>query len=532
MKRALYFVFLLLFPVFSFAQAQYDLVLTNGRIVDGTGNTWFRGDVGIANGKIVSIGTFNIKNAKKVIDVKNLIVAPGFIDIHTHIEDDEDKTPTADNFIYDGVTSVITGNCGSSNIDLKSYFNKIKQLKTSINIGSLIGQGSVRSLVMNDSNKEPSAEQQNEMEAIVEKAMKDGAMGISTGLIYVPGIYSTTQEIVGLAKIVAQYHGIYTTHMRSETAKVFEAIDEAINIGKQANIPVEISHIKVGRPNLNRSAETLKLIEKARSEGYDITCDQYPYSASSTSLRSLIPAWAFVGNDSTYHMRITDSAARKKIINEMLGDAARRGNKDFSYAVVAYCNADTTLNGKSITLINKQKGRGENLTDEINTMLDLVDQGWIQMVFHGMNEEDIETIMKYPFTMVASDGSIREFGKGMPHPRSYGTNARVLGRYVRERQVIKLEDAIRRMTSAPAQRFGLKSKGMIKEGMDADIVIFDETKVQDESTYDKPHAFSTGFEYVIVNGAITLANGKHTGVRNGKVLFGPGHVKQPAKHSK
>ncbi|POY36798.1 aminoacylase [Solitalea longa] len=528
MKKALFLFFTCLFPFFSFAQMpQYDLVLMNGRIIDGSGNTWFKGNVGIAKGKIVAIGYFDSKNARKIIDVKNMIIAPGFIDIHTHIEDDEEKTPTADNFIYDGVTSVITGNCGSSNLDFKSYFNKLTQIKTSINIGSLIGQGSVRSQVMNDSNLPPTLAQQKEMETIVEEAMKNGAMGLSTGLIYVPGTYSTTEEIVGLAKVVARYHGIYTTHMRSETVKVFEAIDEAINIGKQANIPVEISHLKVGRPNLNRSAETLKLIEKARSEGYDVTCDQYPYSASSTSLRSLIPAWAFAGNDSTYHKRLTDTAARRKLVNEMLNDAARRGNKDFSYAVVAYCNADTALNGKSITQINKLKGRGENLTDEINTMLDLVDQGWVQMVFHGMNEDDIETIMKYPFTMVASDGSIREFGKGMPHPRSYGTNARVLGKYVRERQVIKLEDAIRRMTSAPAQRFNLKGKGLIREGMDADIVVFDETKVEDLSTYDKPHAFSTGFEYVIVNGVLTLTSGKHTGAKNGKVLYGGGfHSKQ------
>lgn len=526
MSKKLYLLLLLLpflsFSSYSQSKIKFDLVLKNGRIVDGSGNTWFRGDVGINKGKIVEIGNLSSSNYTKVIDVKDFIIAPGFIDIHTHIEDDEKKTPTADNFIYDGVTSVITGNCGSSNVDIKAYFSFLNSLKTSINIGTFIAQGSVRSAVMDDSNQAPTAEQQKAMESLVEKGMKDGAMGLSTGLIYVPGTYSTTEEIIGLAKVAQRYGGIYATHMRSETAKIFDAIDEAINIGKAANIPVEISHLKIGRPNLNRSAEALQLIAKARSEGFDVTCDQYPYTASSTSLRALIPPWSLTTKDSTYHERLADTACRRKIVNEMLGDAAKRGNKDFSYAVVAYFNADTSLNGKSITQINKLYGKPQTLEAEINTMLDMVDRSWVQMVFHGMNESDIEIIMKYPFTMFASDGSIREFGKGMPHPRSYGTNARVLGRYVREKQYITLEDAIRRMTSAPAQRFGLKSKGLIRIGMDADVVVFDDKTVIDQSTYDQPHAYSTGFEYVLVNGALTLSNGKHTGVRNGKVLYGPG----------
>ncbi|UKJ06919.1 N-acyl-D-amino-acid deacylase family protein [Solitalea lacus] len=522
MKKLLLIYLVALAPFVSKAQAHYDIVLINGRVVDGTGNPWFKADVGISKGKIVKIGQIDTTKAKKVINVNNRIVAPGFIDIHTHIEGDEEKTPTADNFIYDGVTSVITGNCGSSEVDLEKYFNFLTKLKTSVNIGALIGQGSVRAHVMNTSSAPPTTEQQMAMEELVEKAMKDGAMGLSTGLIYVPGIYSSTEEIVGLAKVAKKYGGIYATHMRSETAQVFEAINEAITIGKLADIPVQISHLKVGRPNWNRSLETLKMIDSARAMGLDVTCDQYPYSASSTSLRSLIPTWALTQNDSTFQKRITDPPMKKKIVDEMLSDAARRGNTDFSYAVIAFCNADTTLNGKSISQVNKLKGRPQTLEAEINTILELVNEGWVQMVFHGMNEGDIETIMKYPFTIVASDGSIREFGKGMPHPRSYGTNARVLGKYVREKELIKLEDAIKRMTSAPAQRFNLKNKGLIRPGMDADIVVFDDKNIDDLSTYDSPHAYSTGVEYVLVNGNITLKEGKHTGVRNGQILYGPG----------
>jgi N-acyl-D-amino-acid deacylase len=498
---------------------QADVIIKNGKIVDGTGNSWVYGDIAVKDGKIIAIGKLKINTAAKVIDASGLFVAPGFIDVHTHIEGDEKKNPTADNFLYDGVTTVITGNCGLSEVDLGKYFAMLDSLKVAINIASLIGHNDVRKAAMGTAMRDPTEEEMKKMEAIVEKAMLDGAVGLSTGLIYIPGTYSKTEEVVRLAKVASKYHGVYASHMRDESDSVIQAIREALHIGREANMPVEISHFKLsGQQNWGRSKETVPMIIKAREEGLDVTIDQYPYTASSTSLSTLLPDWVLADGQDSIVARLNNAATQKKVVDFMLAKLAKRKLKHFSYPVVAYFKADTTLNGKSIEQVNLIKRRKHVAKEEAITVIEMMKQGGAGMVFHGMSEEDVKRIMQYPYNMFASDASIRVYGQGAPHPRGYGTNARVLGKYVREEKIISLEEAVRRMTSLPAQKFQLKDRGLLREGFAADIVVFDANDVNDLSTYEKPHQYSTGFKYVLVNGAVTIENGKHNGTRNGSVL--------------
>lgn len=522
MFRIIAFAFLIL-PLCVNAQ-RYDLVLKNGRIIDGTGNSWFYGDVAVLNGRIVGVGKFDDASAKRVVDVERRIIAPGFIDVHGHIESSCLTVPSADNFIHDGVTTVITGNCGGSRTDIEHFFFQIDSVKTSINIATLVGHNSVRSAVMGSEQRDPTDDELRAMESLVAEAMEAGAVGLATGLIYVPGTYSKTSEVEALARVAARYNGVYASHIRSEGDHVTEAVDEAINIGRAANIPVQISHFKVTyKPNWGRSVHTLAQVVTAREEGIDVTIDQYPYIASSTSLNTTLPSWVFSGGRDSLLYRLATAEIREKIVKEMVQSLKRKSLKDYSYAVVARYGADTTLNGKNISEINLLKGRKRKPAEEAETILEMVEQGSAQMVFFSMNEEDVKRIMQYPFGMFASDARIARFGEGVPHPRTYGTNARVLGRYVREQNVISLEEAVRRMTSLPAQKFNLRDRGLVREGMAADLVVFDENEVEDMATFQQPHAFSRGFRYVIVNGIVTLEDGRHTGARQGIVLRGPGY---------
>ena len=519
MRRTYSFIIFFLCVSYAVAQTEVDILIKGGRILDGTGNSWFYGDVAIKQGKILKLGKLEDYKAKKIIDAEGLIVAPGFIDVHTHIEDDEVRNPTADNFIYDGVTTVITGNCGLSNVDIKKYLLKLDSLQLSINVATFIGHNDVRRAVMGTANRKATGEEQKKMEALVEKAMQDGAIGLSTGLIYIPGAYSSTEEIVGLARVAAKYNGVYASHMRDEGDEITKAIEEALYIGKEAKMPVEISHFKLsGQQNWGRSKETIPMIIKAREEGIDVTIDQYPYTASSTSLSTLLPDDVLADGSDSIAARLARPEVRKYVTEYMLGRLKKRKLKHYSFPVVAYYKADTTMNGKSIEEVNLLMGRKHKVKNEIETVMDMMIKGGAGMVFHGMSEEDVKHIMQYPFNMFASDASIRVYNQGAPHPRGYGTNARVLGKYVREEKIISLEDAVRRMTSLPAQKFGLKDRGLIREGFMADIVIFDEKEVRDVSTYEKPHAYSTGFRYVLVNGETVVEEGKHNGTRSGKTL--------------
>jgi len=512
-------LFLLLFPVTVLAQ-DCDILIINGKIIDGTGNNWYYGNVAVKNGKIIKTGRDVNFSAKKTIDARGFIVAPGFIDVHTHLEGNEAKNPEATNFILDGVTTCVTGNCGASETDIKKYLTWIDSLQLSVNVATLIGHNDVRKAVMGRANRDATPDELKQMEAIVDKAMQDGAVGFSTGLIYIPGTYTKTPEIVVLAKVAAKYNGLYATHMRDEGDSITFAIEEALTVGRLAKIPVEISHFKLsGQHNWGRSKETVPMIEAARREGIEVTIDQYPYTASSTSISTLIPDEILADEQDSINARLQRPEIRKQVINSMLERLKKRKLKHFSYAVVSNFIPDTSYNGKSIEQINLLKGRKHTAREEALTVIDILMQGGANAVFHGMSDADVKRIMQYPFNMFASDASIRVLNLGMPHPRGYGTNARVLAKYVREEKVISLEEAIRRMTSLPAQKFQLKDRGLIMEGMAADIVIFDEKEVQDISTYEKPHAYSKGFYYVIVNGVLTVENERHLGVKAGKALY-------------
>ncbi|ULQ53109.1 N-acyl-D-amino-acid deacylase family protein [Flavihumibacter fluvii] len=521
-------LFLLLISTTTSAQ-EFDLVILNGKIIDGTGNSWYYGDIGIRDGKIAAIGQLGTANTLKSISAKGMVVTPGFIDVHAHIESSIFQKPSADNFIFDGVTTVVTGNCGSSfQSGIGEFLRKVDSTGTAINIATLVGHNTIREEVMQRAQRDPNESEQQLMEALVTKAMAEGATGMSTGLIYIPGTYAKTREIIGLARIVKANQGIYASHMRNEGNEIDAAIKETIEIGRATGIPVEISHFKLsGQRNWGGSNRTLGLIMAARKEGLDVTIDQYPYTASSTNLHVLLPSWVLAGGTDSMNYRLTNSAVFNSIRQEMLTKAKTDKRKNYAYAVVANCPGDSSLNGKSISDITKTNGRKPNIKNDIETVKQIILKGGAQMIYHSMNEEDVRNIMRYPFNMIASDAGVVYLPKSVPHPRAYGTNARVLAQYVRETNTISLEEAIRRMSSLPAQKFKFQSKGLLKPGMDADIVIFDPLTVRDNSTFDLPHQFSSGFRYVIVNGELTLENNTLTGARAGKALYGlaiPGKI--------
>jgi N-acyl-D-amino-acid deacylase len=361
------------------------------------------------------------------------------------------------------------------------------------------------------------------MDELVEKAMRDGAVGLSTGLIYLPGTFAKTEEVVELAKSAAKYGGVYASHIRNEEGKVMEAVSEAINIGEQANMPVEISHFKISAKRLwGQTDKTIGLVEAARARGLTVTVDQYAYPASSTSLDSRIPSWVLAGGRAEGRKRLADPATRTKVVDEMKAELKDRGFKDYNYAYVASYRAEPKFNGKNIAEITKEVRNKKSVDAQIDQILEMYDKGGASMVYRSMNEDDVKNIMHQPFTMIASDSGVRTFGAGVPHPRGYGNNARVLGHYVRELKLITLEDAIRKMTSLPAQSFNLRDRGQIREGFAADLVIFDETKVGDKATFEQPHQYSEGFSNIIVNGQIVFDGSKLTGTMPGMPLFGPG----------
>jgi len=501
----------------------YDLLITNARIVDGSGNPWFRADVAIKDGRIARIGRLGPDRADRTIDARGQILAPGFIDVHTHVESVY-NSPAAENFVRMGVTTLVTGNCGGSTTEVAEFLDRINKEPLAINLATLIGHGSVRRKAMGLDDRAPTPEELKQMESIVEQAMKDGAVGLSTGLIYVPGTYAKTNEVVALARVAAKYQGLYATHMRNEGDKVADAIRESIQIGEQAGLPVDISHFKISNKKLwGQSPMTLGLVREARARGLSVTVDQYAYTASSTSLDSRLPAWLRAGGLDESKKRLADQATRDRVFKEMKDTLKKSGFKDYSYAVVASYRPDKSFNGKSIAEITKQVKNKSDVTSQIEQILQMFEAGGASMVYHSMGEDDVKRIMQEPFTMIASDAGVRQLDDSVPHPRGYGNNARVLGRYVRELKLISLEDAIRKMTSLPAQTFGFRDRGLIREGLAADLVIFDENTIIDQATFDKPHQFPLGISYVIVNGTPVLENNQMTSARSGVALRGPGY---------
>lgn len=500
----------------------YDLLLRNGCIVDGTGSPGYRGDVALRGDTIVRIAAAIADPSTRVIDVGGEVIAPGFIDIHTHARRGIFEVPTADNYVRQGVTTLMEGPDGSSPVPLGPFLAKLDALAKSVNIGTFIGQGSIRSAVIGEVDRRPTAEELDKMRALVEQGMKDGAFGLSSGLFYVPGTFTPTEEIIELARVAGRFGGIYISHMRDEASGVVDSVKETIAIGELGGLPAQVTHHKlIGAGTWGRSIDTLRLIDEARARGVDATIDQYPYTASSTSIQAaLLPAWALEGGRDAMLKRLKDPEMRAKVKAEsvrLIRD--ERGGGDPKNVVLARCDWNASLAGKTMADIAHRRGMEPTIDNAAEVALWIVEQGGSQAIFHAINEEDVERILRHPATMIGSDGEIPIFGNRQPHPRSYGTFARVLAVYVRERKTITIEDAVRKMSSFPAQRLGLLDRGLLRPGMKADIAVFDPARVRDAATFEQPHQYAEGFSLVIVNGQVVFEREMMTAARPGKVLY-------------
>jgi N-acyl-D-amino-acid deacylase len=516
MKR-LFLSLAVLLPCVGALHAQdFDLVIRGGRLIDGSGRAAYLGDIAIDGDRIVAIGKVP-GTARAEINAQGRVVAPGFIDVHTHSEDITD-VPVGENFIRMGVTTIISGNCGGSKTDIAQYFEDITRTKVALNVATLIGQGSVRGQVMGGSfMRPPTPEEMGKMRQLVDQAMKDGAVGLSTGLIYLPGTFTKTEELIELAKVAAAHGGIYVSHMRHETAEIFDALAELVRIAREAHIRAEVSHIKLSGPAAwGRTSEVIALLASARAEGLEITQDQYAYTASSTGIATLVSTEVREGGTREFAARIADPDNKARLVREMKASLLKSKRSDYTYAVIANYKPDVRLNGKNIPQAAEILRGSSSLDDQIDVVLEIVAKGGAQGVFHGINEADLQKFLVLPDTMIASDSGPRKFGDGVPHPRGYGNNARVLGRYVRELKLLSLEDAVRKMTSLPAQTFRLKNRGALQPGFIADVVIFDPQQVSDPSTFDDPHHYAVGFSDVIVNGVPVIRERQLTDARPGR----------------
>jgi len=506
----------------TFAQAPpYDLVIRNGRVVDGTGSPWYRADVAIRGESIVRIAPSITETAARSIDAGGRIVSPGFIDIHNHGRENIFALPTADNYVRQGVTTIIEGPDGGSAVPLAPFLTKLDALQKSVNIGSFVGQGSVRSAVMGAVNRRSTPAELDAMRSHVEDAMKAGAFGLSTGLFYVPGAFTPIEEVVELAKVAGRFGGIHISHMRDEAFGVLDSVRETIRIGEEGGLPTQVTHHKiVGPRNYGKSVETLKLIDAARARGVDATSDQYPYTASSNAfVASMMPQWAQEGGREQMLVRLKNPATRKEIAGETVRIIQEeRGGGDPKNVFLAHCDFDASMAGRNLADVARLRGMEPTVENAADAAIWIVEQGSCQGVYHAMSEPDLERIMRHPATMVASDGWVQLFGQGVPHPRSYGTFARVLAVYVRERGTITLEEAIRKMTSFPAQRLGLGDRGILRPGMKADVTIFDPALVRDTATFERPHQYAEGFSAVIVNGEVVFDGKSMTTARPGRLL--------------
>jgi N-acyl-D-aspartate/D-glutamate deacylase len=495
----------------------YDLLLRNGTVIDGSGAPVFHADVAVKDGRIARIGDLKNAAAKRTIDASGLVVAPGFIDVHTHADDLAQK-PRAENFLRMGVTTIVAGNCGSSAVDIGRELDEIRKAGPSINYATLIGHGSIREAVMGNARRAPTPAELEKMKSLVAKAMADGAVGLSTGLQYVPGTYADQDEIVALARVACRAGGLYASHMRNEGTEIEKALAETIAVGEKAGCPVEVSHLKIDSPSRwGASERALAMIDAARRRGIDVQADQYAYTAASSSLSIRFPDWALEGSEEQVRGRLDDEATWQRIKAEMKETLAGRGFSDLSFGVVAFYSPDPSLVGLSMKQV-AEKLVGDGSADaQLEAARRMLRAGGAAMVYHLMQEDDVARILRHPQVAVASDGDVPG-PEGRPHPRAFGDNARVLSLYVRQRQVLSLEAAIRKMTALPAAHFKLGRRGLIKQGYAADLALFDPAAVRDEATFEEPRRFASGFRYVLVNGIPVIDGGVATGAPAGQVL--------------
>ena len=539
----------------------YDLLLRGGWIVDGSGNPRFTGDVAVDGDRIVATGHWSNIQARDTIDVTGLVVAPGFIDMLGQSETNALIDNRVLSKVTQGITTEVTGEGDSPAPltdelvsldsaflkryrldedwrDLEGYFRRLARTPPTINIATFVGATQVRRAVVGEADRTATPDELAHMEALVDSAMRQGALGLSTSLIYAPAIYAPTSELIALARVARRYGGIYATHMRNEGAGIDAALNETFEIARAANIPVEIWHLKVsGRPNWGRMPHVLARIDSARAAGIDVTADQYSYIASATSLDATIPVWALSGGRDSLLIRLRDPATRARIRDEMVGTAAaKRGENMFRGAggadgiLIASTFEDSLkyLQGKRVGEIARTRGK-----EPVETLFDilLADHSRTGAIYFSMNEQDLQAAMKMWWVAVNTDyGGVAPdgpFGDIRPHPRTYGSFTRILGRYVREQKLMPLEYAVRKMTSLAAQRVGLAERGLIRPGMFADITVFNPATVIDRATFENPHQPSVGIEYVLVNGKIVLRKGQLTNERPGRGLRGPGYRGSP-----
>ena len=514
--------------------AKYDMLILGGSLIDGSGTPARKSDIGIRDGRIVEIGSLKDAAAKLKIDAKGHVVAPGFIDLHSHADSGILQHRAAENYIRQGVTTLLCGNCGSSPTDVRKFFESVSEAGVGPNVALLIGHGSVRERIMGAVNARPTPEQLEKMKTFVRQAMQDGAVGLSTSLRYGPGTYADTDEIVALAKEIAPFGGFYATHMRDEGTRILEAIEESLLIGERAGVPVHISHHKISSASVfGMTRQTLARIDEVRAAGRDVTLDQYPYGAGSGGMTIYVPQWSLSGGLEKFRERLKDAESKSRILASMKDllirkiyeadqtpDNAAHTAKALSRIRVARSKHDESLEGKTLTDILRQRKQDVSLDNGCELLLELVSHG-TRGINHTLEQRpggDVDRVMLHPQSCIASDGSVFPFGEGNPHPRSYGCFPRVLGRYVRQRNLISLEEAIRKMTSLPASRLGWKDRGVIRKGSWADVVVFDPKEITDHATFATPHRHSTGVKDVIVRGRTVLADGKLTGELPGQPL--------------
>jgi N-acyl-D-amino-acid deacylase len=533
----------------------FDIVIEHGKIIDGTGSPWYAGDVGIRAGRIAAIGVLSDAPATTRIDARGMVVAPGFIDMLGQSELTILVNPHLPSKIFQGITTEITGEGGSvapvndailaadrvyyDHLEitpdwrtLDQYFARLERQQIGINLATYVGATQVRRMVLGDADRAPSPAELDQMKELVRDAMLQGAVGVSTSLQYAPAPYASTEELIALASVAAQYGGIYATHLRSEGDGVLEAIDEAIRIGSEADIPVEIWHIKAaGKSNWGRMSEIVAKIDSARNAGVDITADTYAYTAWFNSMSAFVPPWAHDGGDAKLLERLQDPATRARIRRDMETPSAEWDNEwqeipgPEAVLVSVVHNPDLrSIQGKRLSEIASERNQ-----EPIETLLDILveDEAYTFVAVFGMDEADVSLALTQPWVSVDNDsqGSAPDgiLGREHPHPRAYGTFPRILRKFVREEHKLSLEQAIRKFTALPAQRMRLVDRGVLKQGMWADVVVFDPATVRDLATFEDPNQLSVGMEYVLVNGVPVIAAGRATDALPGKVLRGPGY---------
>jgi N-acyl-D-aspartate/D-glutamate deacylase len=498
------------------APVEADVVLRGGTLIDGTGKPGVVGDLAVKGDRIVAVGKFPVAGSPKVIDCAGLVVAPGFIDLHTHSDGPLQSAATRDNLNYlrQGVTTVVTGNCGSGPVDVAAFFQKLEQGGVGSNVIHQVPHNNVRERVMGNANRSPTADELHRMEELTDKAMRDGAWGLSTGLIYNPGTYAKTDEIIALAKVAARHGGFYASHIRNEGVNLLTSIEEALTVGREAGLPVHISHLKaLGRASWNgRAADAVALIQKARAAGQAVTADQYPYTASSTSLRAMVVPTRFTeGSQKEYVKRLDDPELGPRIRAAVAETVKGMQNgKDLRIARYA---TKPAWNGRDIASI-----AAEEKQEPADVVLEIERHGGAGMIHFGMNEEDVRLIMKQPFVATASDGGAKKPDDSMPHPRSYGTFPRKIAHYAIEEGVVPLEQAVRSASGLPADVLRLTDRGYLKAGAFADVVAFDPKAFRDVATFAKPHEYAEGVRSLYVNGQAVIDGGTFTGKLAGRVL--------------